>query len=162
MRPGSFQIALPVFHPVLFQKNFNFLSKRRLAMVLGLGLDVFGRVLDAGDPDAERTISLLPLEIPMLLQRVVNPFRRIAFEKLDRLGNRKRGRNRKQNVNVVLHSACDQELHFVLAGDAAEVGPKTFLQRGLDERSPLFRGEHAMHEATDKGMHDFEFVVVLF
>ena len=73
-RKKSLQIALHIFHPVLFQKHLNLFLERHLPMMLGLALDVFRRVLDAGDTDAERAVTLLPLEFPMLLERVVNPF----------------------------------------------------------------------------------------
>ena len=74
MRRRSFQIALHIFHPVLFKKHLNLLLERHLPMMLGLALNVFRRVLDAGNSDAECAVALLPLEIPMLLERVVNPF----------------------------------------------------------------------------------------
>jgi hypothetical protein len=60
---------------VLFQEHLNLLLERHLPMVLGLTLNVFRRVLNAGDADAESAVAFLPLEVPMLFERVVNPFR---------------------------------------------------------------------------------------
>ena len=59
---------------MLLQEHLNLFLERHLPMVLGLALDVFRRVLDAGNTNAESAIPFLPLEIPMLLERVVNPF----------------------------------------------------------------------------------------
>jgi hypothetical protein len=124
MRLGSFQIALHIFHPVLLQEHLDLFPERHFAMMFGLALNVFRRVLNAGDSDAECAVTFLPLEIPMLLERVVNPFGRIAFEKLDGLRRGERGRNREEDMHMVLHTANDQCLHFVLTGDAAEVRPE--------------------------------------
>ena len=85
---GSFQIALHVFHAVLFQEHLHFFLERDLSMMLGLTLNVFRRVLDAGDTDAESPVAFLSLEVPLLLEGVVNPFGRVAFEKLNRFCDR--------------------------------------------------------------------------
>ena len=125
---GSFQIALHVFHPVLLEKNFEFFPEGDLPMVLRLPLNVGIRFLNARNSDAERPVALLPLEVPMLLERVANPFRRIAFEELDGLCHRKRGWNREKNMDVVFHATDHQRLHPVLARDAAEIRPEPLLQ----------------------------------
>ncbi len=57
----SLQIALHIFHPVLLQENFHLFPERHLAMMFGLALNVFRRLFDAGDSDAECAITLLPL-----------------------------------------------------------------------------------------------------
>ncbi len=43
-------------------------------MMLRLPLNVFRPVANAGNTNAERTVTILPFEVPMLLERVVNPF----------------------------------------------------------------------------------------
>ena len=75
MRRTSFQIALPIFHPMLFQEHINLFLERHLAMMFGLALNIFRGVLDARNADTESAITLLPLEAPMLIVCVVNPFR---------------------------------------------------------------------------------------
>jgi hypothetical protein len=56
---------------------------------------------------------------------------------------------------VVLDAAHNQRPHLVLTSDAAEVGPEALLQLRLDDRAAFPGGEHAMHEATDEGVHGF-------
>ena len=68
---------------MLLQEHLQLFLECQLPVVLRLPLDVFRCVLDARNADAESTMTLLPLEIPMLLERVVNPLRRIAFEQLN-------------------------------------------------------------------------------
>ena len=58
---------------------------------------------------------------------------------------------------MILPAANHQRLHFVLARDAAEIGPEAWLQLRLDERAAFLGGPHAMHETTDEGVHDFRF-----
>ena len=66
VRWSSFQIALHILHPVLLQEHLDLFLERHLPMVLGLALNVFRRVLDAGDADAESAVAFLPLEVPKL------------------------------------------------------------------------------------------------
>ena len=54
---------------------------------------------------------------------------------------------------MVFHSTHSQSFHLVLTGNTAEIGPEALLQVRFDEGSAFFRGEHAMHETTDKGVH---------
>ncbi len=54
---------------------------------------------------------------------------------------------------MVRRAADGQCLHFVLASNAAEIGPKTRLQVRFNERAAFFGGPNAMHEATDEGVH---------
>jgi hypothetical protein len=140
---------------MLLEEPLQFFLERHLLVVVCLPLNVSRRVFNAGNPDAEGTIPLLPLEIPMLLERVVDPFRGIALEKLDGFRHGERGWNREEDVDMVFHTANDQRLHLVLARDAAEVWPQALLKVRLDERATLFGGPHAMHQATDEGVHKF-------
>ena len=61
---------------MLFEEHCDLFLERHLPVVFFLALDVFRRILDTGDADAERTVAFLPLEVPMLPERVVNPFGR--------------------------------------------------------------------------------------
>ncbi len=65
---------------MFLEKRFELFPERHRTVVLRLVINVFRCVLDAGDTDAESPVARLPLEVPMLLERVVNPFGRIAFE----------------------------------------------------------------------------------
>ncbi len=61
---------------------------------------------------------------------------------------------------MVIDTANDQRLHFILAGDAAEIWPEACLHFGFDERAAFFGGPDAMHQATGEGVHGFGFVVI--
>ena len=152
-RKKSLQVLLHIFHPVLLQENLKLFLECHLPVMLRLPLNVFRRVLHAGDTDAEGPVAFLPLEVPMLFERVMNPLRRVSLEKLNGFRHGKRGRNREQDMNMSFHAAYDQRPHLVLPSDAAEVGPKTLLQIRFDERTPIFGGPNAMHQATDEGVH---------
>ena len=56
---------------------------------------------------------------------------------------------------MIFHAANDQGLHFVLARDAAEVGPEPSLKIRLDKRAAFPGGPHAMHQTTGEGVHRF-------
>ena len=58
-RKKSFQIALHIFHPVLFQEHLNLLLERYLPMVFRLALNVSRRVLNA--------VRLFLLHLPVFL-----------------------------------------------------------------------------------------------
>lgn len=81
----------------------------------------------------------------------MNPFGRTALDQLHRLGHRHRGRQRKQNVDVVLHTADFDGLHFVLACDAAQKWPQPVAQFRRDERATFLGAEDAMKIGTDVG-----------
>ena len=53
-RKKSFQILLHIIHPVFLKERFEFFLERQFAMMLGLALDVFRRVLNAGDANLQR------------------------------------------------------------------------------------------------------------
>ena len=54
---------------------------------------------------------------------------------------------------MILHAARNQQLHLVLARDAAEVRPEALLEVRSDERAAFLGGPHAMHQATGEGVH---------
>lgn len=73
-------IAIHILHPVLFQENFELLSKSRSPVVFTLPLNLFDRVLHAGNANSEGAIALLPFETPTLRNGVMNPLGGVSFE----------------------------------------------------------------------------------
>jgi hypothetical protein len=51
-------------------------------------------------------------------------------------------------MNVVLDSTGPEELHLVLASDAAKVGPESLVKVGCQKRPAILGGEHDVHEAA--------------
>src|SRR6266702_7025846 len=71
-RKKSFQIALHIIHTVFLEKRFDLFLERHGPVVLRLVIDVLRRVFDAGDADAESSVTFLPLKVSVLFKRVVN------------------------------------------------------------------------------------------
>jgi hypothetical protein len=58
-------------------------------------------------------------------------------------------------MHVIFHAANLDGPHFVGAGNAAKIRPKTFLKIWRDERTALLGAPHAMQMAGNEGMHGF-------
>jgi len=56
-------------------------------------------------------------------------------------------------MHVVLDSTGPEELHLVLASDAAKVGPESLLNVECQKRPAFLSGEHDVHETAHEGMH---------
>lgn len=107
-----------------FEKSDKLLFECSRAVVGSLAFDVSYGVAQTGDPDTEGAVAFLPGEISHTWKRIMHPFRRSTFKKLNRLCNGKRRGQGNEQVDMVLYAAHRQGLHFVFSGDAAEVGPK--------------------------------------
>jgi hypothetical protein len=130
--------------------------------MLRLFANVFNDLFQLRSAHAERAVFLPPSEQAMLWKRLVNPFRRTAFDQLHRLRHGHRGRQREQNVKVVFHAADFDGLHLVLPRDAAEERPEAFAQFRRDERAAFFCAENAMNIRADEGYINSELTVNLF
>lgn len=114
---------LIVFDAVLVQEFQVLLLERPLVMMLALMLNVMYDLGEIRFADSEGSVSILPGKTTRIRELFVNPFRRIAFEKLGDLTWREDSRSRHYDVNVVFNPANLQRRHSVLARDAAEIGP---------------------------------------
>ena len=65
---------------MLFEERLQLVFERLLPMMLGLVLDVRDRIFNPLHADAEGTVAFLPFQCLELRKRLVNPFRRIAFQ----------------------------------------------------------------------------------
>src|ERR1051325_6697743 len=81
-----------VFDAVLGEEAQEFLLERLFPMMLLLLLNVCHRHVLLRNAQAECAVSFLPLEGAMLGERIMHPFRGLAFDNLNRLGDRERGR----------------------------------------------------------------------
>ena len=146
----SIQHPILILHAVLFEDRGKFGFECFFAVVLGLSLEIRGRGRDSGDADAEGAVSFLPFEFLLHWKFLMNPFRRISLDQLNRLGDRHRRWQREQNMHVILHATDRQRPHVVLFRDPVEIGFQTYSQVRSDQRTTLFRREDNMHETTDK------------
>jgi len=60
---------------MFLKKNLELCPKGRFPMMVSLVLNVFRRLFYPRNPNAKRAVTFLPLESPMLLECVMNPFR---------------------------------------------------------------------------------------
>ncbi len=96
-------------------------------MMLLLVLNVRNRLRHVRDTDAERSISFLPSETTMRWKRLVNPLGGSAFDQLNGFGDGNCGRERQQDVRMVMGPTDCERSDFVLTGDATDIWPKAFL-----------------------------------
>lgn len=149
------QVPIVIFHAVLFEKLQILFLKRFFPVVCFLVVDVGDGFVQLRHADRERAVTFLPREIPLVGKRFMNPQRRTTLDHLCRLRQRNSGRQRKQNMHMVIRAADGHSLHLVFAGDAAKVSPKPQSDFGCDETSPLFGAENVMDVTTDIGVgHD--------
>lgn len=145
------QIPFVVYHPVLLQQHYEFLLKRHFAMMLWLPTDILRYLVQLRNTNAERAVFFLSSKQTMLRKCVMHPFRRAAFDKLQRLRYRHRRGQGQQNVNMIFDTADLDRLHLVLARDATEERPKPFAQVRSDQGAAFFCAEDAMIIGTDVG-----------
>lgn len=143
---------------MFLQEHLELLVKTLAPVMGGLPLNVANRVRDTGDADAECAVTFLPTKIPMVGERLVNPFRGIAFQELDGFRDRKRRRNRNERMNVVFNAADGNRLHLIFPRDTADVRPKTLLQLRSDKFAALLCAENAMQVTTGERMHVLAFL----
>ena len=94
--------------------------------VVPLIADISTRFLEGSDPDAEGAVSLLPSKLRPGGKRLVDPYRRFAFENLDRLGDRHRRRQAKKEMDVIVSPAAGDHFEIASARDLIEVWPEAF------------------------------------
>lgn len=137
---------------MLFEKIQILLLKGFLSMVCFLVVDVGDGFVQLRHADRERAVTFLPREIPLVGKRFMNPQRRTTLDQLYSLCQRNGGRQRKQNMHMVIRPTDGHGLHLVFASDAAKVSPKPRSDFGCDETLPLFGAENVMDVTTDIGV----------
>src|ERR1044071_7036352 len=115
-------------------------------MMLYLPMNVGARALQLRDTDGESAVVFLPGEPGQLRTNLMHPLGRAALDELYRFRDRKGGRGREQQVNVVFRPSRGETGHPVGPGDTPEVREELGLQLGMDELPALFGAEHAMDE----------------
>ena len=137
---------------MLLEKIQILLLKGFLSMVCFLVVDVGDGFVQLRHADRERAVTFLPREIPLVGKRFMNPQRRTTLDQLYSLCQRNGGRQRKQNMHMVIRPTDGHSLHLVFAGDAAKVSPKPRSDFGCDEMLPLFGAENVMDVTTNIGV----------
>ena len=125
-------------------------------MMLWLRPNVRNRIGLLRNANRERPVSLLPREIARML--LIHPMRRRAFDQLHGLRQRHGRGQRQQNMNVILRAARNESLESVLAGDAADEGPKIRLNLSRNQIPAILRREYAMDKTTNVGVRHGESV----
>ncbi len=133
---------------MFFQEFQKLLLKTLLAMMLLLLLDVRNGLVDMRNTDTERSVSFLPGETAMRWKRLVNPLGGSAFDQLNGFGDGNCGRERQQDVRVVMGPIHNKCLHFVLPGNTTDVWPKVLLKILVNQSSSSFGAKDAMHQVA--------------
>jgi hypothetical protein len=123
--------------------------------MFGLIVNVIGRPLNITDADGKRAVAFLPFKKTVFGKRLVNPFRRAAFDQLHRLCNGNRRRHRNQKMNVIVNAARRQQFDFILARNAADVWKQPRLQFRRHHRTAVFGAENAVIQRIDKRMRHY-------
>jgi len=118
------------------------------ALVLDVGRD-FRQV---GFADAECAISILPRKTAHLWQGILDPFGRAAFQQLQGFAHGLRGWQGQRKMNVIRHSANQQGLHTIFAGNAAKEFPDTFLKVMCNPRFTVFGAENDVIMKRSEGI----------
>jgi len=136
---------------MFLQQRQKFLLKRHLLVMFLLAFDITNDVVQLRHAHTECAILFLPRKQAMFGKGFVDPFGRTALDQLHRLGDGDRGRQGKQEMDVVFDSADFNGLHFVAAHDTAQEWPEPFGKRRRDEPATLLGAEDAMVVGTDVG-----------
>lgn len=102
-------------------------------------------------PDGKCAVALLPLKVPLPL-RLVHPERRCALNLSHCIRDWKRGRQREENVNVILCSPNGQGFETMLSRDTSDVRPKSRLNLLRDRPATFLRGEDTMKQRATIGV----------
>ena len=101
--------------------------------------------------DTKCAVLCLRFKAAVFREGFMHPFGGTAFDELHCFGDGHGCGQGEQNMNMVLDAANFNGLHFMLAGDAAKEGPKSFAQGRGDHGTAFLGAEHAMIIGGDVG-----------
>ena len=140
-----------VCNPLLLQDGQKLRLEIPLAMMFNLIGDVVRCGFDLRASDGECAVSLLPCEV-WQSTIIAHPMRRGTLNLAHGRGDRHGGRQREQEVNMVIHASNFESLDFKFARDSSHVGPKPSLNIRRNDLAPLLGGEDAMIERGTVGV----------
>ena len=135
---------------VLLEERDKFFLKRLLLVMFILVRNVSGDGGYVGFAHAEHAISGLPGEFGMAL--VVNPFTGIGLDDTYNFGNRMRGTNTNEHMNMIGHAVDNDRRATHFADNAAKVGEYIIADVRRDERQPLFGREDQVDNDVAAGL----------
>ena len=132
------QVPLVEFDPMFLEQGDELVLERQTRMVLLLVLDVAAHRPYLRFADRKRGITSLPRKIGSLRKRLMNPLRRAAFDRPNRLGDRAISLETCEEMHMVGYPADLEQDAAFFAKDAAHVSIEAFAKRLTDERSAMF------------------------
>src|SRR2546425_13169585 len=122
--------------------------------MLGLILDVFDQRVLVLQRNREGPVAILPAREFRKDILLLDPFARSRFDLLHIISERKRGRNRNKDVDVILHTTDAVQLAAEVAVDAPNVAIEIF-PASLGKRSPtiLRRENHMVKNLGERVWH---------
>src|SRR5262245_18137594 len=136
---------------MFLQQRQELLLETDFAMMCVLVLDILNQLVQLRHAHAEGAVLFLPAKQTVFREALRHPFRGAALDELERLGNRHRRRQGKQDMHVVLDASDFQRPHFVLTRNAAQEGPEPLAQRGRNQRAAFFGADNAVEIGADVG-----------
>ncbi len=146
-------ISFVMRNMVLLEERNELLLKRMLLVMFLLVRNVFGNSGNVGFADAKHTISGLPRKFGMAL--TVNPFTGIGLDDTHNFGNRMRGTNTNEHMNMIGHAVDDERRATHFADDAAQVSEYVIADVQHEERQSLFGRENQMNNDVTAGLGHF-------
>ena len=122
----------------------------------GSGSMVFPLMTDIPDNTRQQrrahrkgSVAILPMEIPCDLPAIIDPFRGRRFEDLNQLGKIHRLGWFHDRMDMILNAPNLNRMDTMIAGNASNVGPKTFLPVGMYHHVPMLRAPDTMQNNPD-------------
>jgi len=121
------------------------------AMMFSLLDDVCGGCFNLGASNGECAVALLPGEVRQGAV-LVHPMGRRTLDLAHGRCYRHRGRQREQEMRMVVHATNFEGLYLESACDPSHVSPKSPLDLRRDDLAPFLGGENAMIERGTIGV----------
>lgn len=121
-----------------------------LAVMLFLPLDVEDEGTGIGRADGECAVSALPGEVHDAL--LLQPFRRIGFDRLEQFRKTDRWVETNGEMNVVGHSVDAEAVASAVAYDRGEVCVQGRADGTVEQWSAIFRAEDDMDQEEAQGL----------
>jgi len=144
-------ISRIIIDVMFLQKRNKLRLEIALPVTLFLARDVRQRRGHLGPSNGESPIPFLPFEI-LNVAGFAHPMRGRALDVPHCRRYRQRRRQRKQKMNMVLHSTNAERLHFMLARHTAQVRPQPRLNLRGNCLAPLLGREDAMKQRAAIGV----------
>jgi hypothetical protein len=146
---ASVQIPVFVFHTRRFQELCQLLTKRLSVMMLGLVRDVFLHPRSCGGTHRESAVTFLPGEFPQA-DLFMHPDGGCLLQLPHKIRQAMRGLQSHQQMHMIGDTAYPLRESTESAHRAAKVVVQSFPPGIINQRDPIFGGEHNVLVQSEK------------